>query len=420
MKKWIIAAIALLLCVICVFVCRFVFFDGDKTVLQTENFKISQRVLDYYIDLQKNNYVENYRRDYGDYFLKAAGLNPEESLKKQESCYGGTWYDYFKKTAVKELKNKLLYCEAGKRADLKPDRNTEKSLSRKFELLFSGINKSDLDNITYLEALSQKYLDEFTNSSLPSEKEKTDYYLSNKHLFDCVDYNRIVINTGTDPAANNNAVTELTGKIVASIKKTGFENTLKAFNITDDTELFEVKYEKGYMYDDQTQFGSWAFSGERKAGDTVSFSGMGIETVYYLTKTPYPADYKLKRIQKITVSTDNTGNLISDLYEIGKKLTGDKNTDDNLYAYADEKGLIVEETDASKENLSLALKTWLYDEKRKIGDNTVLEDGFSVSFVRYFADSGSYFENRLTNAVTEYKISNHLKELKKDFKITQP
>ena len=417
MKKRLITAVIICLCAVLIWLLVRTFFGGSKVVFYTDNYEITEKILDYYIDVEKNEYVEKYKREYGSYFLEAAGLDPEKSLKKQESCYGGTWYDYFKDLAAEKLKDKLLYCEAAKKSDIKPDKTQLDGYAKKFKRLFKDISKSDLSNISEIEALSQAYISDLTDSCAPSKAEKEDYYEKNKSAFDCVDYSRIVIDTGSDAAKDKTEIASLGKKLAASIKKVGFEKTLEIFNVEAKSGLFEVKYEIGYMYEIETQFGSWAFSDDRKSGDAVCFSGRGIDTVYCIKKTAYPADYTIRKIEKITLAADSIGDSINDLYEISDKLTGSKNTTGNLLSYADEAGLTVETVDALKENLSYNLMTWLYDKEHKPGDKTVLEDGYSISFVRYCGESGSYFENRLTDAVVRLKIDDRTKQLRKEIKI---
>lgn len=419
MKKWFLSAAALCLCVLLIWLLVNVFTGNGRAVLSTENYKIDTKMLDYYIDLEKNDYVEKYTREYGNYFLQAAGLNPEKSLKSQESCYGGTWYDYFKNLAIEKLKTELLYCEAAKRDGLESDKAVEKNLNKEFKTLFKDISNSDLNNVVNIEALSQTYLSVFTDSLEPSGEEKTEYYEKNRNLFDCVDYNRIVINDDVDGNSETDDTGELSQKIIDSIKAVGFEETLRVFDIAKNNERFEVDYETGYFYNDETQFGSWAFSDDRKNGDAVCFSGRGMSSVYYIKKTAYPFDYKLNKIQKIALNAAGVRDSIDDLHEIEDKLSGDNNTSDNLLKYADDKGFVVEETEPLKEDLSLSLNNWIYDTKHNIGDFTVLEDGYSISFVRYLGEGQSYFETRLKNAIVEQKLNAHLKQLKKEFKITK-
>ena len=123
MKKWIITSLIICLCIVLICLLISTLLSGGKTVFSTQNYKINEKTLDYCIDLEKIDYVEKYKSEYGDYFLKAAGLDPEKSLKKQESCYGGTWYEYFKNLATEKMKNKLLYCEAAKKTGLKADKS---------------------------------------------------------------------------------------------------------------------------------------------------------------------------------------------------------------------------------------------------------------------------------------------------------
>ena len=414
MKKWLIIAGALLVTVMLILIFTGVFQSGGKIVLSTENYEVSKRLLDSYIDLKKNEYVDKYKKEYGDYFLQTAGLDPDESLKKQESCYGGTWYDYFKDLATEDLKNKMVCCESARESGLKSDEKLLAAANKKYKILLPGIKKSDLETATELEVLSQMYLDEFTESNMPSESEKKEYYENNKTLFDCIDFYRIVINDQDNTESNS----ELAEKIVDSIKKVGFNETLKIYNINDSNDGFEIELKSDYMYDDITQFGCWAFDPARQDGDVISFSGRGIVSVYYLEKSSHTLDYIMKKIEKITLYADSE-KTPDDLYEISDKLKGDNNTSENLQLYANKKGFVVEKTDALKEDLSYNLEDWLYGTEHKIGDNTVLEDGFLTSFVRYCGDGDSYLQTRVKKDILSARTNEHLKQLKEEIEIKE-
>lgn len=414
MKKWLVATISLCVCLSSVLVLYFILFNNE-IVLSTDNYKIDDEILDYYIEIEKNDYVDNYAGKYGEYFLETAGLNPQKSLKNQESCYGGTWYDYFRDIAMENLETKLLYCEAARENNIKPDDELLKKSEENLKRIFGKINNSYLKKISKIEALNDTYLSELKKNISISDEEKTKFYENNRKIFDCVDFDCIIINQQiTDDTINEK---ELVKNIVDSIKNTGFEETVKLYNLNNN-EFCEIKSEIQYKYDGTSELGSWAFAVGRQVGDVISFEGRGIYTVYHIKKTAYPYDYRMKKIQKISLNT-NDKESYNKLYKIAEKLSENQNTNENVLLYASESGLKIDQLNVSKEDLSLNLKNWLYENERKIGEYTILEDGLHRSFVRYFGEGDSYFETQLTKSVLELKIENNLNKLKKEITIKQ-
>lgn len=413
MKKFIMTVLIVCISVVLILVSIHVWVN-NRVVLATENFKINQKILNYYIELEKDNYVNNYTQKYGDYYLDAAGLDPKKSLKKQESCYGRTWYEYFREKTVEDLKIKLLYCEAATKQGFVVSSDELEKAKENNKELFGNISGSALKHISKLELLVNIYLENFNESINITEKEKVEYYQNNRELFDCVDYDCITIKY---QYSEENIENKLADEIIESINSIGFEETVSKLKLNENP-LIEIKSEIEYRYDKTTQFGSWAFESERKTGDVIGFDGRGVYSIYHIKKSAYPINYNVRKIQKISLKNIGEKDRLNQLNEIKSKLE-ENNTQENLYSQAERLNLDVVEIKAKKEDLSLNLEDWVYDTSRKIGDFAILEDELMTTFVRYCGESESYYEIHMVDCLYESILNDNLNELKDSISIIE-
>ena len=84
------------------------FFLRNTVAMETDNFKIDNAMMTYFV---KNQYY-NYANTNGE-MLEALGLDPQKSLASQS--YGdGTWLDFFLSSAKTQANSTLLFAEKAK------------------------------------------------------------------------------------------------------------------------------------------------------------------------------------------------------------------------------------------------------------------------------------------------------------------
>ena len=383
---------------------------GSSYEMKTENFEIDSDMLSYSIDEQCKIYADKYRNLYGEEYLTAIGLDTKKSLKDQESSYGGSWYDYFKKLAVEDLSRVLALCETAKAQGTELTADETKAIE-------SAVPKTEYEeesiiSLLKLKKTAEKYEEHFLNSLSYTNKDYEEYYNQNRNEFDCVDYKCIEIFAGAEFKADKAmAEAEKTAKeFEEKIKSVGFDAAAEEYIKRSglETTVEDMTF-KEYPFEDNTQFGVWAFDSSRKAGDTIIFKGTGQYAVYYIEKAPYKLDYTLREVQTFARALDS-GGLMAEVYN---SWCEKENTEENFYTLSDNAKM----HNAIKSEMSKELIDWIYSDERKSGDFTMIEDESFITIVRYKGENGSYFETLADKLLRESDFNKMVEEKTKNQKI---
>lgn len=388
-------------------------------VLTSDNFSVNEDELELYTQIKMKDYVDFYRKNYGDEYLEIVALDENGDLKKQKSCYGGTWYDYFKNEAVSELKEVLACCEAAGKQGVTCEEKDIETLQAKFESL-AGLDYAEKETFAALSkicALSDVYKRQYGKSLEITQGDISKFFEANKNEYSAVDFDYITVNyrydfNGEDAinAAEKSAY-ELATEIAEAIKSEGIESALKKYNDALASGQIEVKLDNiGYPYDDYTQLSEWAFSGERKVNDVTIFKGKSQYSVYRLSKVSYPLDYDLRKIKKIKYNSGYDAGIvkINSIFENLKKDCSLKMFD----VYAGQQGESVVEELAYKDNYSESVSSWIYSDDRQASDFTVLEEGSTVYLIQFCGQSNStYIDAKITETIVNNRINSHITQL---------
>lgn len=384
---------------------------GSSYEMKTENYKIDNDMLLYSIEEQSKIYAEKYISLYGEDYLKAIGLDTEKSLKIQKSSYGGTWYDYFKKLAVEDLSRTLTLCEMAKTEGVKLTADEIKNLN--FDTTKTKYKKESINSLLKLQKTAEKYEEHFLNSLSYTDKDYEDYYNQNRDEFDCIDYKCIEIPAGSQfDASKAMAEAEKNAKeFEKKIKSVGFDKAADEYikKLGLQTTLDDMTFRE-YGFENDTQFGVWAFDSSRKAGDTIIFRGTGQYAVYYIEKSAYKLDYALREVQTFARGLDSQG-IMAEVYEAWCEK---ENTEENFYTLSKS----AKKHNAIKSEMSDKLSNWIYSAERKSGDYTIIEDESFITIVRYKGENGSYFKTLADKLIREYDFDKMLNEKTKNQKIT--
>lgn len=383
---------------------------GSSYKMKTENYEIDSDMLSYSIEEQSKEYADKYNSLYGEDYLKAVGLDLNKPLKNQESSYGGTWYDYFKKLAEEDLKRTLTLCEVAKAEGVELTKEEIKDIDSNAPK--TDYKKESIINLLKLEKTAEKYEEHFMDSLSYTDSEYENYYNQNKNEFDCIDYKCIEIPAGSQfDAVDAMAEAEKMAKeFEEKIKTVGFDTAANEYieKLGLEVTVEEMTF-KEYGFENDTQFGVWAFDSSRKAGDTIIYRGTGQYAVYYIENPAYKLDYTVCQVQTFARGLDSSG-IMAEVYTAWQEK---ENTEENFYTLSK----IAKKHNAIKSDMSDELIEWVYSPDRKEGDYTMIEDKSYITIVRFIGENGSYFKAKADELIRKSAFDNMLIEKTKTQKI---
>ena len=372
----------------------------NPDVVKSDNYGLNADMIEYLISDELDSQIKYYENDLGQNYLDAVSLDAEKSLKSQYSPYGESWFDYFYGIATDKAKGIILACELAKKANIslteeeKTDcDNLAKSTSQK-----SGINRNTLKKLFEYEAIAEKYKDSYCSEL--DDSDYKEYYGKNSNNYNCVDYKCVTVQVDVDQSLNGGkSIEELTEKakkradrLLEDIRAKGFGAPVKEYlKESGSSEKLKDLTFSSQKYIEDNPFLQWAFSGERKAGDTVVLEGKHSFSVYLLEKTPYPYDYVMTG-GAVAVKrygggkTNSLGALKRKINESGKSENDfDKFTTENGFEMF-KSGML------AKDGLPQPVSDWMYSAERKAGDRGICIFGKKVYATRYSGETCSYFD----------------------------
>lgn len=414
-NKKLISIISGVLIVVVAIGCLIFIPSGNKAVLSSDHFSVDKKSFECFINIQMNEYVTDYTETYGEDYIKNIKLDPNKSLKSQESCYSGSWYDYFKGRATEELRVHLLYCEAAKKQGIKL---SSAELNNEIEYLnLNYTGKGDKDSIKELAkvtGLGLKYLADFKSGIKVSDEYREKFIKEHPEEILCVDYGMLEVVEDND--FDMTACEGLAKEIKDSFDNIGFDKTLEAYKTNANVVITDEKSDvKGYRYSNTTQFGDWAFNENRKTGESIIFRGSSQYSVYFIKKTAYNFDYTLREFEFIRVSDKNKDEK-SDLIAFYKEYQPDP-TEDKYNSLLEKYDFKPDVRVYNAEDIAPDLRKYIYGSDIKIGDFNLVQNGNEVCFIKVIADKGSYFETTLQNNITAVEVSKNQDKLKKEYSI---
>ncbi|MEA4831836.1 Chaperone SurA [bioreactor metagenome] len=405
---------AAILCTAGVLIANAVLDSGDllrsKVCLSSENYKVDEAMITFYIYKTYNSYVDSLGADT---LKNKYGLDTSVSLKDQYEEDKTTWYDYFRNMSVDSAKEMLVLSEAAREAGVSL---SEKELSicdnKAGELDVKkygrGVNIDDIKRSLKLSSLVSKYLNDINEGIKVSDDDIQSYYTKNKYDYLSFDYRCYSINfssTGEEGKLTADEAKAKADKLAAVSSVDEFlssaETLIRENNpgFTDDqveADLNETLSVKA-NYDSTDNFKVWAFSDGRNVGETYVSKGTSSYSVYLLVSLPALDESITKNVRHILITAASAGSdsaataLATDILK--QFNSGDKTTDSFAllaFEYSEDGGSAAKGgkyTNVYSHQMVDEFDEWCFDPARKSGDTGIIKSNFGYH-VMYFEGDG--------------------------------
>ena len=233
-------AVLLVVAVALLFMSSFGVFGRMQTAMKSENFRVSQNMMNYYFQSQYSSFVENNKA-----YLSYYGLDTGKSLKDQTYSTDAdgnvtTWFDNMMNSTVEQVKEILVYCEEAEARGITLDEEDMKAIEDELymydlygqlygtdknayiSMMYGkGMRESDIKKALELSALASKcssligdeILDGITDEHIIKE------YETNADEYDQVDYIYYTFDVAFTDAKNALASTATDAEKIAKYKE---------------------------------------------------------------------------------------------------------------------------------------------------------------------------------------------------------
>ncbi len=328
------------------------------------------------------------------------------------------------------------------------------------------MNYNTYEKVVTNSQLAQEYETKVKESFDQTDKDVDNYYKEHKAELDTFEYEAYLVpvstDSGTDADGNTEEPTEEETAVAETKAKKGAKALKEAMTAGDEDKIKDLVEEYGATdYSDQAydsfsgyDFSDWLTDEKREAGDVTSVKyeteDSDEETVlngYYVVRfekryLDKSRDATFRNIlvkaeaakdEKDEAVTEEDGSTVYD-YDAAKKTVEDlqkkwqKNGGDaDAFADLTEKnsGDTTSSTngglyeDAAKDDVSDALKTWLFDETHKEGDYAILKDEDNVGYQLVYFESYSekyHWQNVCIDALQNADYNDWYEGVAKDYK----
>lgn len=362
-----------------------------------------------------------------------------KSLKKQDCYYdkNKTWFEYFKALTLDQIASYVALAELAQKDGMTLSsenikliedsmtaidtqaKSSKMSVSSYIKKNYGrGVKKSDIKNALELYYLaSQKYQDLYDSKDVSLE-DMNEYVSKNMASYYTATYYEFTIEAEYDLG---NSDQETINKAVEYAK--GLANNLAACKTEDSFKAFIKDYAINYLEEDATKsdktvasakqsdiaykdgsdMQKWVFSTDRKAGDTKVFPGTEKFTVVLIVEPSHKNETPSKNFGHILLSLDkyeNTAAMKAKADEIVASF-GDDATKEKFDAAAKEFGedSVIDYKNIVKGSLDTKIDSWLFDDARKQGDITVIENGKMVHILYYQSEGLETWAQNAQNAI---------------------
>ena len=394
-------------------------------VMQTDHYTVDAAMMSYFFYSQYNTFVNNYSS-----YLSYINLDTEKSLKKQDSSFmegGGTWYDYFKSEAGKQVKELLYLAEKANEEGLELDDNDQQTIQKTLDnyktyaanagyedekfisMVFgTGVKESDARKCLELTALADKYYQEYRDSLHYTDEELESYYNENINTYRYVDYYSYAVAASDTGNSDTYPEAEAKAKELAAVTSTdAFRSWVESYmrssaEITDEYTEEDLNTDvqdklnglesKKSTYSESDEASEWLFT-EAKVGETyIKNDESGTYTVYFCTAAPYRDEALTRTIRDLVFTTatyETKEAALEKAKEVMVKMTEEGLTEETFQSYAAQ----YSENTATSANGGLCenykestfegnIAKWAFSDARKEGDFEIVEfdDGQAICY----------------------------------------
>lgn len=432
-------------------------------------------------------------------YLSYYGYDMSLPLKSQTGACAldksKTWYEYFCSTTIAQFDQYIALAAAAKAEGLELSAEDKKDIDTQFEALEEtafkkgygsvnkylssvyapGVTEGAVRRVVELEMLAANYVEKFVDGLEFTDEQMNKYREDNPGSFlklDFVSYTfsenyvkdatadqkkevqdkikaqaEAFVAANTDLESFKNAIYDLV-KAEEAAKNTGTAGTTTGSNETNEETAKEDALKKyistGVLYDstkaeaDATKaYYEWAYSTDRKAGDTRVEAGTSTTaasyTVYMIETPVYYDTYVTQNVRHILFSVAsglkgaalekafdkakeeaekvlaefNKGDKTPEAFgELAKKHTDDSNGNDGGLYENLPKGAMVDEFDG-----------WAYDEARKAGDVELVKSSYGWHIMHYDGEGDIAWKAVAEAGLQEEEYNEHLEDLQKEYKV---
>lgn len=445
--------------------------DGRKTVMETENFKITDDIFQYYMNLNLSGFY-NANNEYIQYM----DFDITKPLRSQPLGEGseGTWFDYFAEVTKKSVAEDLLLAEYAKSAGLSLDESDREETERNVADLESQAKQAGKETAEYIRAnlgslitadtvravyeihlLAEKGREDINASFNYTDEELGEYLDAHYSDFYTADYLTLTVGNREDPSG-------MSAEELEKAFDTAYETAVKINNSSNDKESFLSAAEEYYRsvydvvenkpegadesvisedelsslvfdcvkerahYRMQDSTDAMIFSEDRVAGEhfIIENRETGSCTLYFILSPLSLDGGPTVTLRGIFLSQKKHGDPAADAEKIVREWTGMGKTEEQFTAFAVKYG-----EDSLKRNgglaesvaedeMDAAVAKWCFDPERKEGDIEVLsaEGGVYIIYFKSRAEVGWKEQARLAMSGEGY--DGKIKELSERHPVT--
>ncbi len=410
---------------------------------------IAVESVDYKINnAQQMYFFQNYYASFmqnNEQYIEYMGLDQEKSLKEQTSPYTDddgktmTWYDYFMKGTVDQVKQTLVLAQAAKEAGVKLSDEDNKEIEETLknvtaENFAPGLTKDDIKTCLELSLLAANYQAKVQEGIKYTDADLEKYYKDNKNDYDVVDYRMYSFSYATDKdtdAEEDKMTRDEAKKLADELAATGneaaftawlknyFKNTLKMEDDKLDGQV-ETTLSNDFAYSESYVGIDFLFGEKTKAGDikVVEDEENGLFKVFLVLNPRARNEEATKTVRHILIAPED----MEDTAQVKEaKAKADKLLADWAAGEATEESfaaLVHDNTDdtGSKETGGLyenfgrgemveSFENWSYDAARKPGDTAVVETEYGYHIMYFVANGAPSWKNAAESNYVSDKYS---------------
>lgn len=443
MKKLISSALAVVLMLTVLAGCGEKERSTEKLAMYTENFSVTKPMLTYCFNAQYLSFIKTNEQYLDDY-----GLDTTQPLAEQECMLNNAnWYDYFMDIAKNRLEQCLIVSEKALADGKKLSSDDKKAIEEEIKILKADAKEEKLNLDDYLEAnfgigvdedvvvavsemekLVTKYYGAFEEDLDTSEEAVEKYFEGHKRLYSTVDYlcfhvtplgDTMMASTAArrtamelSEAEDGEEFLEIVKDYLTDYYKNHYETKLSKKELKAKIEEVQSQCQvTGAGYDATSAASRWAFDDERQVNEGTYLENTEDDgySVYYLTSLPGKEEYNSVSVRQIVYDISDYADE-DEAFEAAQKAI--LNLELNDYSEAYFKKLAEEQSadniskssgglykNLAKGNLVEAteLEEWIFDEKRKEGDITLLQTekyGYHVVYIEEIGEPVWFLRSR--------------------------
>ena len=435
----------------------------SKYVMQSKHYKMNKNEFSY---LFYSGYYSELSSNYYTYYYN--GLDTSDSLKNQDYTNSDgdtyTWYDVFMSNTVESVKQYMAFWEEAYDSKLTLDDNDIKEIDDTIDNIKQSAEEAGATVEAYVEylygdgntlddvrsamefyalAMKQYQVDYDAEEDKITDDDITEAYEADSTAYDYVDYRSYAITASYDEDATEDEIEaactvakENAESIANATTEEEFVANVQAYltsnNVaTDDEEALteeEIASEaqntltERYQYESDTDFGTWAFTEGRAAGETTVIEGDDTYTAYYLVSAPSRLGYTTKNVCHILFSTSDTDKYPTEDDAKAKAeevlaLWQENPTFENLETLADEYN---DDSSFEYDNIKLGdmaeeFEDWCYSDERNVGDCDIVQTSYGYHLIYFVGDGLPCWKAEVKDDILQENFETLIEELEEKY-----